>query len=140
MLRRLSLREETHHSGCDLPCLLAFAPLPSGQCAWIRAHALRRLLKAYTRPWTAELHPELIPDTDLLEFVCENKPDLPHLVGECVSNETPERISESLLDSAIRPDNDGNQAAVAPRFVQSRLAELHPPLFITGALGVPLAK
>jgi hypothetical protein len=83
--------------------------------------------KAYTKPWTAELHPELIPDTDLL-------------VGEWVSNKTPERIAESLLDSAIRPDNDGNQAAVAPRLVQSRLAELHPPLFITGALGVPLAK
>ena len=38
--------------------------------------------KAYTRPWTAELHPELVPDTELLEFVCnENEKDLPHLVG-----------------------------------------------------------
>ncbi len=38
--------------------------------------------KAYTKPWKAELHPELIPDTDLLEFVCnENEGDLPHLVG-----------------------------------------------------------
>ncbi len=39
--------------------------------------------KAYTKPWTAELHPELIPDTELLEFVCnENEKDLPHLVGK----------------------------------------------------------
>ena len=39
--------------------------------------------KAYTKPWTAELHPELIPDTDLLEFVCnENERDVPHLVGK----------------------------------------------------------
>ena len=39
--------------------------------------------KAYTKPWTAELHPELIPDTDLLEFVCnENERDLRHLVGK----------------------------------------------------------
>jgi hypothetical protein len=39
--------------------------------------------KAYTKPWTAELHPELIPDTDLLEFVCnENERDLHHLVGK----------------------------------------------------------
>jgi hypothetical protein len=39
--------------------------------------------KAYTKPWKAELHPELIPDTDLLEFVCnENERDLKHLVGK----------------------------------------------------------
>jgi hypothetical protein len=39
--------------------------------------------KAYTRLWKAELHPELVPDTDLLEFVCnENEKDLPHLVGQ----------------------------------------------------------
>jgi hypothetical protein len=39
--------------------------------------------KAYTKPWTAELHPELIPDTELIEFVCnENEKDLPHLVGK----------------------------------------------------------
>jgi hypothetical protein len=38
--------------------------------------------KAYTKPWTAELHPELIPDTELLEFVCnEKEKDLPHLIG-----------------------------------------------------------
>ena len=36
--------------------------------------------KAYTKPWTAELHPELIPDTELMEFVCnENERDLRHL-------------------------------------------------------------
>ena len=40
-------------------------------------------LKAYTRPWRAELHPQLIPDTDLLEFVCaENERDVRHLVGK----------------------------------------------------------
>jgi hypothetical protein len=39
--------------------------------------------KAYTKPWTVELHPQLIPDTDLLEFVCnENEKDLRHLVGK----------------------------------------------------------
>jgi hypothetical protein len=37
--------------------------------------------KAYTKPWTAELHPQLIPDTELMEFVCnENERDLRHLV------------------------------------------------------------
>ena len=39
--------------------------------------------KAYTRPWTAELHPQLIPDTELIEFVCnENERDVRHLVGK----------------------------------------------------------
>jgi hypothetical protein len=37
--------------------------------------------KAYTKPWTAELYPQLIPDTELMEFVCnENERDLRHLV------------------------------------------------------------
>ena len=39
--------------------------------------------KAYTKPWTTELHPELIADAELLEFVCnENERDLRHLVGK----------------------------------------------------------
>jgi hypothetical protein len=39
--------------------------------------------KAYTKPWTAELHPQLIPDTELMEFVCnENERDVRHLVGK----------------------------------------------------------
>jgi hypothetical protein len=39
--------------------------------------------KAYTKPWTAELHPELLPDTELLESFCrENERDLRHLVGK----------------------------------------------------------
>jgi hypothetical protein len=39
--------------------------------------------KAYRKPWTAELHPELIPDADLLEFICnENEKDVRHLVGK----------------------------------------------------------
>jgi hypothetical protein len=40
-------------------------------------------LKAYTKRWKAELHPELVPDTELLESVCnENERDLRHLVGK----------------------------------------------------------
>jgi hypothetical protein len=39
--------------------------------------------KAYTKPWTAELHPELIPDTELMEFICnENERDLRHLTAK----------------------------------------------------------
>jgi hypothetical protein len=39
--------------------------------------------KAYTKTWKAELHPELVPDTELIEFVCnENERDLRHQVGK----------------------------------------------------------
>jgi hypothetical protein len=39
--------------------------------------------KAYTKPWTVTVPAVLLPDTDLLEFVCnENERDLPHMVGK----------------------------------------------------------
>jgi hypothetical protein len=39
--------------------------------------------KAYTKAWTVKETAELLPDTDLLEYVCsENNKDIPHLVGK----------------------------------------------------------
>jgi hypothetical protein len=38
--------------------------------------------KAYTRPWTLQLEYELIPDGELIEYVCENERDAPHLIGK----------------------------------------------------------
>jgi hypothetical protein len=38
--------------------------------------------KAYTRPWTLSLEYELIPDGELIEYVCENERDSSHLVGK----------------------------------------------------------
>lgn len=39
--------------------------------------------KSYTHPWRLSLHPKLMADTELLEFVCiENNPDVRHLVGK----------------------------------------------------------
>jgi hypothetical protein len=39
--------------------------------------------KAYTKPWTVTETMQLLADTDLLEFVCnENNRDLPHLVNK----------------------------------------------------------
>ncbi|HTB19304.1 MAG TPA: hypothetical protein VK708_14390 [Bryobacteraceae bacterium] len=36
--------------------------------------------KAYTKPWTVMVHQTLMPDTELIEFVCqENEVDAPHL-------------------------------------------------------------
>ncbi|MBZ5575846.1 MAG: hypothetical protein LAP40_04725 [Acidobacteriia bacterium] len=37
--------------------------------------------KAYTRSWTVPVEFDLVPDGDLIEYVCENERDKPHLVG-----------------------------------------------------------
>jgi hypothetical protein len=38
--------------------------------------------KAYTRAWTLPVKLDLVPDGDLIEYVCENERDKPHLVGK----------------------------------------------------------
>jgi hypothetical protein len=39
--------------------------------------------KAYTKPWTVKLSWSLLPDTDLIESICEeNNKDVPHMVGK----------------------------------------------------------
>jgi len=38
--------------------------------------------KAYTRPWTLPIELDLVPDEDLIEYVCENERDARHLVGK----------------------------------------------------------
>jgi hypothetical protein len=39
--------------------------------------------KTFTKPWTVKLNQRLMPDTELIEFVClENNTVLPQLVGK----------------------------------------------------------
>jgi hypothetical protein len=38
--------------------------------------------KTYARPWQLKLHLELMPDTDLIEDVCDNEKDARHAVGQ----------------------------------------------------------
>jgi len=38
--------------------------------------------KAYTKPWTVTIPWEYLPDTELLDWVCENNKDPEHLVGK----------------------------------------------------------
>jgi hypothetical protein len=39
--------------------------------------------KAYTKPWSVKFSWRLVPDTDLIESICEeNNKDLPHMVGK----------------------------------------------------------
>jgi len=38
--------------------------------------------KAYTRPWSVTIHFEFFPDMELMESVCENERDTPHMIGK----------------------------------------------------------
>jgi hypothetical protein len=39
--------------------------------------------KAYTKPWTVQVNQKVIPDAELMEFICgENEKDAPHLIGK----------------------------------------------------------
>ncbi len=38
--------------------------------------------KAYTKPWTVKEDLRLLPDTSLLEYICENNKDYDHLIGK----------------------------------------------------------
>ena len=38
--------------------------------------------QSYTRPWTVPVQFDLVPDGDLIEYICENERDSAHLVGK----------------------------------------------------------
>ncbi|HEV2202479.1 MAG TPA: hypothetical protein VGR73_21895 [Bryobacteraceae bacterium] len=38
--------------------------------------------KAYTKPWNAKINLKLVPDTELIETVCENSRNVEHMVGK----------------------------------------------------------
>jgi hypothetical protein len=38
--------------------------------------------KAYTKPWTVTARFDLLPDTELIENVCDNEKDVQHMVGK----------------------------------------------------------
>lgn len=38
--------------------------------------------KTYTKPWSATIPYALLPDTELIESICENEKDAPHMVGK----------------------------------------------------------
>jgi len=38
--------------------------------------------KAYTKPWSAKFNLKLVPDTELIETVCENSRNTEHMVGK----------------------------------------------------------
>jgi hypothetical protein len=84
-----------HSTGFNENSWLDNAGLPGTESLQVTERWVRRNLgemdiittitdpKAYTKPWTVTLPLKLLPDTELLEYVCsENNKDLEHLVGK----------------------------------------------------------
>jgi len=38
--------------------------------------------KAYMKPWTITVQFDVLPDTELIEQICDNEKDAAHLVGK----------------------------------------------------------
>jgi hypothetical protein len=69
--------------------------------------------KAYARPWTISLDVDLMPDTELLEFVCnENERDLPHFM---VTAEDQKRFQTNVpLSPEVLKQYDGVYQRTSP--------------------------
>jgi hypothetical protein len=49
--------------------------------------------KTFTRPFSLRIEKTLVPDTDLLESVCENDRSIPHMLGNTPAKLTPQTLS-----------------------------------------------
>jgi hypothetical protein len=66
--------------------------------------------KAYAKPWTVPVELELIPDGELIEYVCENEVDAPHLVGKSGQEF---RVSSEVLAEYAGTYEGGNRTVVS---------------------------
>ena len=59
--------------------------------------------KAYTKPWTIDVDVNLVPDTELLEYVClENEKDRPRLVGRASDDRSAAtKVSRDVLSRYV---------------------------------------
>jgi hypothetical protein len=59
--------------------------------------------KAYTKPWTIDVAINLVPDTDLLEYVClENEKDRPRMVGRASDDRSvAKKVSRDILSRYV---------------------------------------
>jgi hypothetical protein len=48
--------------------------------------------KAYTRAWTLPIELDLMPDSELIEYICENERDAPHLIGKSEEFRVPSEV------------------------------------------------
>jgi len=75
--------------------------------------------KAYTKPWTLPIDLVLIPDGELIEYVCENERDKQHLVGKRVEEFS---VPASILAKYVgRYDTPQFPAGVVVTLEENRL-------------------
>ena len=86
--------------------------------------------KSYTKPWTIPIQFDLIPDGDLIEYICENERDKPHLVGK--SGEEFRLPAEALAKYCGTYESGGRGAGIVVSLDGDRL------MIDTGAGNVPL--
>src|SRR5579863_2363051 len=65
--------------------------------------------KAFTRPFSLKINQTLVPDTDLLESVCENDHSIPHMVGGTGTKLAPDALSKFAGTYEYAP---GREAAI----------------------------
>jgi len=78
--------------------------------------------KSYTRAWTLPLQLDLIPDGELIEYICENERDKPHLVGKSEEYQVPVEVlakyvgtyGPPTLSSGVVVSLDGNSLMIDP--------------------------
>ena len=75
--------------------------------------------KAYTRPWTLPVEFDLIPDGDLIEYICENERDKAHLVGK--SGEEFHVPAEVLAEYTGKYESPAFPAGIVVSFEGGRL-------------------
>jgi hypothetical protein len=65
--------------------------------------------KTFTRPFSLKINKTLVPDTDLLESVCENDHSVPHMVGGTGTKLAPETLTKYVGTYEYAP---GREAAI----------------------------
>jgi hypothetical protein len=82
--------------------------------------------KAYARPWTIAATINMVPDTELLEYVCaENEKDAAHLVGR-TAEEQKVRVSPEVLAKYVgtyEESSNDNPDFVVQRFTVTLLGD-----------------
>ena len=82
--------------------------------------------KAYTRPWTVAVRAELAPDTEMIEFVCnEGKPGFEHWIGKASDERDPRSKSPARCspNTPARTWSSRRYWRLEPRTVEITVSE-----------------
>lgn len=104
--------------------------------------------KSYTRPWTVSLQVDLIPDGELIEYICENERDKSHLVGKSEEYRVPAEVLAKYVgayESPTLPDGikisiEGNSLMIDPGAGKIPLVAHSETSFTMEGTGVEFVK